>query len=319
MTYISKVLIIGDEDVGAEHVKTVLSARGFKVVGIEKTCDPAFQKIEESRPDLVIIGTTLNGRLDGFATAKEIKRNYNMPILFLSPQSEQFLLRRKKQVYPFGYILDTADVEQLLASVSTALRKNNTGKSGKWRLTNLIERILDRSRLEEKSRFKKKVDNEKEWPDRKDADMPANPEILSGEIESVDSLFEKIMQKGLEDEISLADIVLLNAKALVKPYIYNLKNSELNSKQNALLEGLEKNIEKVVSPFLYKLSERYFGLTPAELRISKLIKAGLTTKEIATQLDLSTSTINTHRDRIRKKLGIKGKKQNLRRFLERLE
>jgi DNA-binding NarL/FixJ family response regulator len=46
-------------------------------------------------------------------------------------------------------------------------------------------------------------------------------------------------------------------------------------------------------------------LTEREIEIIKLVKNGLTNKEIAATLFLSTRTVETHRARILKKLGLK--------------
>jgi DNA-binding NarL/FixJ family response regulator len=46
-------------------------------------------------------------------------------------------------------------------------------------------------------------------------------------------------------------------------------------------------------------------LTERELEIVKLIKKGLTSQEISDQLFLSIRTVDTHRSRILKKLGLK--------------
>jgi len=54
------------------------------------------------------------------------------------------------------------------------------------------------------------------------------------------------------------------------------------------------------------------NLTDRELEVFRLIGAGVKTHEIAEQLHLSVKTIETHRDRIKKKLDLKDANELLR-------
>ncbi len=63
----------------------------------------------------------------------------------------------------------------------------------------------------------------------------------------------------------------------------------------------------------------HLNLTPAEIQIANLIKLGKVNKEIAEIKNLSSRTIEFHRNNIRKKIGIKNKKVNLRTYLNSFE
>ena len=124
-----------------------------------------------------------------------------------------------------------------------------------------------------------------------------------------------LLKRRDEDERELEEKVLFNVRELVEPYLEKLKNGELNNKQRAFLDILESNLKDIVSPFSRNLYLRYYNLTPSEMQIAGLVRHGKTTKQIANLLNLSARTVDTHRLRIRTKLGIRNKKSNLRSHL----
>ena len=85
--------------------------------------------------------------------------------------------------------------------------------------------------------------------------------------------------------------------------------------QKEIIEIIRGNIRELTQSFSLKLSSKYFALTPTEIQVADLIKHGKKTKEIASTLYSSYKTIETHRENIRKKLGISKQSVNLRSFL----
>jgi len=140
-------------------------------------------------------------------------------------------------------------------------------------------------------------------------------EIKTGDLEKTNAALTVLLKKREEDKTELEEKVLANMRGLVEPYIEELNNSRLSSDQKTFLNILKSNLDEIISPFSYTLSSTYLNFTPTEIRVANLVKEGKTTKEIAGLLKISSKTAGFHRENIRKKLGIKKKKSNLRTLL----
>jgi PAS domain S-box-containing protein len=140
-------------------------------------------------------------------------------------------------------------------------------------------------------------------------------EVKTGDLEKTNAALTVLLKKREEDKTELEEKVLANMKELVEPYIEELNNTRLSSDQKIFLNILKSNLDEIISPFSYTLSSTYLNFTPTEIRVANLVKEGKTTKEIAALLRVSSKTAGFHRENIRKKLGIKKKKSNLRSLL----
>ena len=120
---------------------------------------------------------------------------------------------------------------------------------------------------------------------------------------------KKEIQKELEERFAV------NVHDIVLPLIARLKGGCLKHQHQEILELIESTLFNITSNFAHKLDAPAFRLTPREILIASLIKAGKTTKEIADMLVISTSSIEFHRANLRKKLGLTNQRINLRSFL----
>lgn len=140
----------------------------------------------------------------------------------------------------------------------------------------------------------------------------ADLETRANELEEVSSALRALLRQRDKDKTELAEQMLLNAKELVLPYIEEFKKHVSNAKQLAYLNIIEANLNDIVSSFARKFSLRYSSLTPREVQIAYLVKEGKTSREMAELLNVSMRTIESHRQKIRMKIGIKNDKANLR-------
>jgi DNA-binding response OmpR family regulator len=128
----------------------------------------------------------------------------------------------------------------------------------------------------------------------------------SQELEELNAALTVLLKRREEDKENLQDNVVINIKELILPYIEKLKDDHLSPQQATLVSILESNIQEIVSPFAAKLSSKFLNLTRSS-------------NEIAELMNLSPNTIMFHRYNLRRKLGLKQRKVNLRSFLRSLQ
>jgi len=134
-------------------------------------------------------------------------------------------------------------------------------------------------------------------------------------LQEVNTALKVLLKRREEDRIELEEKIVANVREMVLPYIDKLKRKGLDETQGGLLDIVENNLKDVVSGFQRGLTSTCKNITPTELKVADLVRQGRTTKEIANVLDCSIRAIEFHRGNLRRKLGLKGRKGNLRSHL----
>ena len=110
--------------------------------------------------------------------------------------------------------------------------------------------------------------------------------------------------------------VITTLKMLVLPHIEFLNGSLKNEEQIAHLMLIKENLGQITDSFKRRIAIELSNLSTSELQIALFIRNGKSTKEISDLLGISVRTVHVHRDHIRKKLGIRGKRVNLYSYLK---
>ena len=126
----------------------------------------------------------------------------------------------------------------------------------------------------------------------------------------------KVLLKRIEDSrTELEEKILANINRLIFPYLNRLRRRVTDEKGQTYINIVEANINELAAPLGSHLSAKFSRLTPTELEIAKLVTQGKTTKMIAEIVNTATSTVAFHRNNIRKKVGIRSTRVNLRTYL----
>ncbi|MCK5071239.1 MAG: helix-turn-helix transcriptional regulator, partial [Desulfocapsa sp.] len=120
-------------------------------------------------------------------------------------------------------------------------------------------------------------------------------------------------QKDIADEVQQS--VLAQLEKAVLPYLNLIRQKQLDDKGKEYLDIIHDHISDVGTSFIKKLSNPDLRLTKKEILIADLVKSGKSTKDIARLLTLKTPSVESYRNKIRKKLGINNKKVSLYQYL----
>jgi DNA-binding CsgD family transcriptional regulator/PAS domain-containing protein len=138
-------------------------------------------------------------------------------------------------------------------------------------------------------------------------------------LEETNVALKVLLKQRETDKIELEEKVLLNVNQLIIPYLEKIKRRKLDAKLKVYVEILESNLTEIVSPLARNLTSAFLQLSHTELEVSRLVQQGKSTKQISETLNVAESTIDFHRNNIRKKLGIKNRKISLQSYLASLK
>lgn len=119
-----KLLVVEDESVVALDIKYRAEALGYDVVGIANSGEEAIKLTREKKPDLVLMDIILKGEMDGIEAAEIIKRDYNIPVVYLTAYSDRETLERAKVTEPFGYLIKPFEDRELHSTIEVAIYKH---------------------------------------------------------------------------------------------------------------------------------------------------------------------------------------------------
>ncbi len=171
---------------------------------------------------------------------------------------------------------------------------------------------------------KANMDLEQEVAVRRAAEMALHKKAMqlkdqSVRLQEVNAALKVLLKQRDADKLELEEKVFMNVNQLIIPYLEELKRRKLDVKQKAYVEILESNLNEIVSPLARSLSSKLLRLSHTELEVANLVHQGKTTKQIAQTMNLAESTIDFHRNNIRRKLGVKNKKIGLQPYLSSLK
>ena len=140
----NKILIIEDEKPIAELLKYALEKERFDAA-MAHTGEEAFEKIESSRPDLILLDLMLPD-MDGLTICREVTaNNKEIPIIIVSAKNDQIDKLIGLEYGADDYITKPFDIREVILRIKSVLRRLTTPieKSGRDSVIEDGDLVLD--------------------------------------------------------------------------------------------------------------------------------------------------------------------------------
>lgn len=118
-----KILIVEDEILVATDIQESLEGLGYTVQGMVDTGLKAIEAVEEQLPDLILMDINLKGEMTGIEAATNITRNNDVPIIYLTANTDIDTVNKAKVALPYGYISKPFTDKDLQTNIEIAIFK----------------------------------------------------------------------------------------------------------------------------------------------------------------------------------------------------
>lgn len=116
-----KILLVEDDWIIAKEITLSLNDMGFEVVGNFDNGEDALKKMAILKPDIILLDIGLSGEMSGIETAKAIKKENQVPFIFLTALADTSTIEKAKLTEPYAYLVKPVKPETLYSTIEITL------------------------------------------------------------------------------------------------------------------------------------------------------------------------------------------------------
>lgn len=119
-----RILVVEDEPIVSIAIEESLIKMGYIPCAIVDNGPEAIKRAGELNPDCVLMDIQLIGEMDGIEAAERIVALYDIPVVYLTAQTDNKTLLRAMNTLPYGYLVKPFKKEQLYSTIERAVHKH---------------------------------------------------------------------------------------------------------------------------------------------------------------------------------------------------
>jgi DNA-binding NarL/FixJ family response regulator len=132
------ILIVEDEAIIYEDLRKIISNAGCNVIGNSISGEEAIKKVKKDKPELVLMDIMLKGNMNGIEAAEYIKKNFDIPIIFITAYADH--VNSVGQIKPYAYIVKPFNEKVIIETIKLLFYKENILK-GLYRKIQELQKI----------------------------------------------------------------------------------------------------------------------------------------------------------------------------------
>ncbi len=147
MNKTTSILIVEDDMIIGANLSMQLSNLGYDVTGIVPRGEEAIAHAKSNPPDILLLDINLKGSINGIETAKMIQEFCDVPIVYLTANSDEGTFEKAKETHPRAFItkpFNKLNLQRTIALVEEQLKDRNVIKYDQKELEVLDDRIFVR-------------------------------------------------------------------------------------------------------------------------------------------------------------------------------
>lgn len=134
-----KILVVEDEMIIGAKISMQLTNLGYEVTGILPRGEDAIVHVQENKPDIVLVDIHLKGEINGIETAIQLQRLGNIPIIYLTANSDEATFNQAKATRPYAFISKPYKQLDLQRAIELTISRMAEDANGYQSIDNPVE------------------------------------------------------------------------------------------------------------------------------------------------------------------------------------
>lgn len=119
-----KILIVEDDRMLCTIFNMFINELGYELLDFAANGKDALNLIEKEKPDVVLMDIHLEGDMDGIETSRKIKKNYDIPVIYISSDVEDETITNAILSNTYGFLVKPIYKEALGVTIEFAYKKH---------------------------------------------------------------------------------------------------------------------------------------------------------------------------------------------------